>query len=253
MRFFLAFWGVFWAFGLLPAQSLKEQQSSYVRVAEALKKKEALIYQKLHLAGITPNSSFDLYFRAFKKEEVMEVWVKNKGEFTYTLLTQWPFCSSVGFLGPKTEQGDRQIPEGFYRISELNPLSDYHLSLKINYPNQADSIRSRGKNPGGQIYVHGGCETVGCIPLSDTTIEEAYLLCIMAAAGKTSLPEIPVHIFPAHLRPDTFKAIASSYNNTSLNKFWGNLRTCYVYFETYRKLPLITIDPGGWYLFQPVN
>lgn len=253
MRLILTFGILILMSGLSPAQSLKDQQSAYARVAQALQKKEASLLQNLERVGIRWEQGFDIYFRAFKKEAVMEVWVKNKGESAYTLLTQWAFCSSVGFLGPKTEQGDRQIPEGFYRISELNPLSDYHLSLKINYPNLADSIRSKGKNPGGQIYVHGGCETVGCIPLSDSIIEDAYLLCVLAASGQSGLPEIPVHIFPTHLQPDNFKSIASAYNNNSLNKFWGNLRTCYVYFESYRKLPMISVDPGGWYLFQPVN
>jgi murein L,D-transpeptidase YafK len=32
-------------------------------------------------------------------------------------------------------EGDYQVPEGFYYITEFNPASNYHLSLGINYPN----------------------------------------------------------------------------------------------------------------------
>jgi len=45
-----------------------------------------------------------------------------------------------GKLGPKRQQGDMQIPEGFYHISGFNPASNFYLSLRINYPNPSGAL-----------------------------------------------------------------------------------------------------------------
>ncbi|MEJ7677428.1 MAG: L,D-transpeptidase family protein [Segetibacter sp.] len=82
-----------------------------------------------------------------------------------------------GAIGPKRLQGDYQVPEGFYYINEFNPKSTYHLSLGINYPNASDRVLSDSIKPGGDIYIHGNCVTIGCIPLQNDQIEELYILC----------------------------------------------------------------------------
>ena len=40
-------------------------------------------------------------------------------------------------LGPKIRQGDGRAPQGFYYVSprQMNPLSDFHLSFNLGYPN----------------------------------------------------------------------------------------------------------------------
>jgi murein L,D-transpeptidase YafK len=73
-------------------------------------------------------------------------------------------------------EGDYQVPEGFYYINEFNPKSAYHLSLGLNYPNASDKVLSDSIKPGGDIYIHGNCVTVGCIPLQNNQIEELYVL-----------------------------------------------------------------------------
>lgn len=35
-------------------------------------------------------------------------------------------------------EGDKQVPEGLYKIEGFNPNSSYHLSMKLNYPNAFD-------------------------------------------------------------------------------------------------------------------
>ncbi|MBW8755770.1 MAG: L,D-transpeptidase family protein, partial [Sphingomonadales bacterium] len=59
--------------------------------------------------------------------------------------------------GPKHFQGDKRTPEGRYTIDYGNPDSGYHLSLHISYPNAEDAAyaRSRGRSPGGLIFIHG--------------------------------------------------------------------------------------------------
>src|SRR6185295_14539267 len=84
------------------------------------------------------------------------------------------------------------------RVTRFNPLSLFHLSLGLDYPNVADRAAGQpGGSLGGDIFIHGGCASVGCIPLGDQAIEEVYVAALDARArGQQS---IPVHIFPRRL------------------------------------------------------
>jgi murein L,D-transpeptidase YafK len=59
--------------------------------------------------------------------------------------------------GHKVQEGDGRTPEGRYYITAARHDSDFHLSLKISYPNAEDRARARalGVQPGGQIMLHG--------------------------------------------------------------------------------------------------
>lgn len=89
--------------------------------------------------------------------------------------------------GHKQFQGDERTPEGRYVIEGRNPVSAYHLSLKVSYPAPADSAFAAqyGRSPGGDIFLHGqpnglqsgriaGDWTDGCIALSNAEIEELW-------------------------------------------------------------------------------
>ena len=95
----------------------------------------------------------------------------------------------LGFepVGHKQFEGDGKTPVGNYRISKRNPQSNFHLSLGISYPNSKDVAfaRSRGKSPGGDIFIHGRSNnrigsrlgpdwTAGCIAVTNKQIEEIY-------------------------------------------------------------------------------
>ena len=91
-------------------------------------------------------------------------------------------------VGPKERQGDHKTPEGIYTIESRNRHSDYHLSLRLSYPNETDKRRSRamGVSPGGDIMIHGiknGLSwvgdfhtamdwTEGCIAVTNEEMEE---------------------------------------------------------------------------------
>ncbi|MEY4696554.1 MAG: hypothetical protein RIT14_982 [Pseudomonadota bacterium] len=95
---------------------------------------------------------------------------------------------ALGFTpeGHKQFEGDGKTPEGTYYISEKKPNSQYHLSLRVSYPNDEDRIRARaqGKSPGGDIFIHGGPLrptsrrdwTAGCIAVTNEEIEEIYAM-----------------------------------------------------------------------------
>ncbi|MBL8952584.1 MAG: L,D-transpeptidase family protein [Myxococcaceae bacterium] len=133
----------------------------------------------------------ELYLRAFKKERQLEVWAGAKGQ-AMVLLKTYPFCAASGELGPKRREGDLQVPEGFYEVSQFNPTSTWHLSIKVSYPNASDRVLSDRDRPGGLIYLHGGCASIGCIAIGDREIEEVYLLATDARVR-------PIHfdIFPS--------------------------------------------------------
>ncbi len=90
-------------------------------------------------------------------------------------------------MGHKQFEGDERTPEGRYTIDTRNPNSAYHLSLRVSYPNAQDAAfaHSRGRSPGGDIFIHGqpnnlpvgrmmGDWTDGCIAVSNAEIEELW-------------------------------------------------------------------------------
>lgn len=240
--FLLIFWlNISWQ----KESRLISEQLTYSRVGDAFSNHWFNQKNDLELLGIN-SINYEIYLRAFKEEQELEVWVKNKSADTFQLFQIINFCSSVGIPGPKNKQGDFQIPEGLYYINEFNPLSDYHLSLGIDYPNLADKRRSKAANLGGDIYIHGGCQTVGCIPITDTSIAKLYILCLLSQNEPYS---IPIHIFPQRMEYDNFKRLTQSFRNKELHKFWGNIRTAYVYFNLKHKLPNYKINEKGIYFF----
>jgi murein L,D-transpeptidase YafK len=101
--------------------------------------------------GVSPSSA--VLIRTYKKEAEFEIW-KMKPDGRYVLFKTYPMCRWSGQLGPKMAEGDRQVPEGFYKItpSQMNPVSQYYLSFNVGYPNAYD--RAHGAS-GSSIFVHG--------------------------------------------------------------------------------------------------
>jgi murein L,D-transpeptidase YafK len=114
---------------------------------------------------------------ALKSERRLEVWTTDEGKPCKIL--EYPLTGFSGKLGPKLKAGDFQIPEGLYELTDLNPNSSYHLSIKVGYPNGFDleKAKSEGRvDLGGDIFIHGKSVTIGCIPIGDKAIEELFTL-----------------------------------------------------------------------------
>lgn len=118
-----------------------------------------------------------IQFLAFKQEGLFETWVANAGG-PFSRIATHDIGGQSGKLGPKTRSGDFQVPEGFYRISRLNPDSRFHLSMRVNYPNADDLANATvpRRRMGGDIYVHGGYASIGCLAMGDRVIEELFCL-----------------------------------------------------------------------------
>lgn len=226
--------------------SFAQQQLRHARVKNAKEEKDFTLRHFFESKGL-PYEVKNVYLRAFKQEGIMEVWIQQDVSSDYIKLKEYLFCESSGKLGPKRKQGDEQIPEGFYFISEFNPTSSYHLGLKVNYPNPSDrQLSSHRGNLGGSIFIHGDCLTIGCIPITDDKIKELYWLTVKAKDNGQH--HIPVHIYP-------FKFDHMNYGNheyydeEDLQLFWDNLSGGYYYFERHRRPPFVHIKNNGKYAF----
>jgi hypothetical protein len=125
----------------------------------------------------------ELVFLAMKQERTLEVWARDDGPFR--LIRTYPIRKASGRSGPKLREGDRQVPEGLYRVIALNPNSRYHLSLKLDFPNAFDlahANREGRTEPGSDIFIHGKAISVGCLAMGDRAIEELFLLAAMVRA-----------------------------------------------------------------------
>lgn len=225
-----------------PETDFRTTQNRFPRVRTAYANRWAGLQADLRRRGIR-RGELELFLRAFKTEQKLEAWVRNRGQGPYQLLRAYPIAASSGTLGPKRRAGDEQVPEGCYFIDRFNPKSLFHLSLGLNYPNAADLAWGEA-DPGGDIFIHGSDVTIGCLPITDALIEELYVLAVEArAAGQA---ELPVHIFPFALTD----AALQRHRNARYYAFWQNLTPAYRFFEEHRQLPEVSVAATGSYVVR---
>ncbi len=220
-----------------------EEQKKYPRVREAIDQKQPVIEGYLLDKGLSVKD-FSLILVAYKDSDTLEIFAKAAIDSTFAPLVSYPICARSGRLGPKRQQGDLQVPEGFYHIDRFNPRSNFHLSLGINYPNASDRKKSTASRLGGDIFIHGSCVTIGCLPMTDEAIKEIYLLAVHAR--NNGQEKIPVYIFPFRMSQT---AIDKQTNAPELRTFWQNLLTGYQTFQTQKKALPVRINEQGDYLF----
>ncbi len=225
------------------AKNFADKQRKHTRVQTAISETDAHLRRLFTDKGIT-YPPLKLFIRVFKQEKILEVWASEKGDAVFKLLKIFPICRTSGKLGPKRREADLQIPEGFYKIDRFNPKSNFYLSLGLNYPNSSDRILGDKQHPGSDIFIHGGCVTVGCIPITDDGIKALYWLAVQAVSNGQL--NIPVHIFPTRLDNDAVERLKHELQIT----FWKNLQIGYNWFERYRHLPKISINFLGEYQFS---
>ena len=131
-------------------------------------------------------------FQSYSGPEVTSVVVYKERRKLYllsdqTILRSYDFELGFAPTGHKQFEGDGKTPEGFYYIDRRNPNSKFHLSVGINYPNDADRAYAEemGQKPGGDIFIHGqkgprdkgkGDWTWGCIAVTNKEIEDVYAM-----------------------------------------------------------------------------
>lgn len=184
-----------------------------------------------------------MLIRTFKKEAELEIW-KMHSDGRYVHLKTYPMCRWSGQLGPKTREGDRQSPEGFYSIgpAQMNPNSSYYLSFNVGYPNAYD--RAWGRS-GGFIMVHGACSSAGCFSMTDKQIAEIYAIARTSFSGGQRA--IQMQSFP-------FKMTAENLAKHRLDPnigFWKQLKEGSDHFEVTQREPAVAVC-GKRYVFDAV-
>jgi murein L,D-transpeptidase YafK len=162
------------------------------------------------------NAHQPMLIRAYKKEAELEIW-KMRSDGRYVHVKTYPMCRWSGQLGPKTREGDRQVPEGFYTITpgQMNPNSAYYLSFNVGYPNAYD--RAHGYT-GGSIMVHGACSSAGCFSMTDDQIAEIYAIARESFGGGQRA--IQMQSLPFRMTPEN---IAKHRFDPNM-KFWKELK-----------------------------
>ncbi len=176
--------------------------------------------------------------RAYKKESELEVW-KRGSNGKYALLKTYPICRWSGQLGPKTREGDRQVPEGFYTVTpaQMNPNSNFYLSFDTGYPNAFD--RSFGRN-GGDIMVHGSCSSRGCFAMTDQNIAEIYAIAREAlGAGQRGFQ---FQSYPFRMTAENLAKHRMDQNIA----FWKNLKEGYDTFEVTKDELRVAVGRGRY-------
>ncbi len=203
----------------LAAATARNIASLPASVARAVKRSYTL---KARLAEIAPvalervQSKFrdakaqwpptEVAYVAIKDERALEVYAKSISG-AWQFVHRYKVLGASGKTGPKLVRGDKQVPEGVYRISYLNPNSAYHVSMRVSYPNAFDREMAKQdgrKDLGGDIMIHGKNLSAGCLAVGDQNAEELFLL-----ANEVGLKNVSVVIAPTDLRSKAVPALAS--------------------------------------------
>ena len=167
----------------------------------------------LHLNPESPaaNPPRSLTLVAFKEERRLDVFGDGR------LIKSYPILAASGGPGVKRREGDRQVPEGIYKLTTLNPQSRFHLSIRVDYPDAED--RANGCT-GTDIYVHGRAASIGCLAMGDPAIEEIYAL-----AGSVS--DRRIVIVPWDLRSKSPPAVGEAWIRERYVRLRGELDRIY--------------------------
>jgi murein L,D-transpeptidase YafK len=186
--------------GLQTAKGRKTVQQRLEQYGQTVRKRLLPYFETAKI----PYPPRKVIFVGLKHEKTLEVWAYDK-ENRFKLIRTYPILAASGRLGPKLKEGDRQVPEGPYRIESLNPNSMFHLSLRINYPNEFDRQQAKRENRtnlGGDIMIHGSNASIGCLAMGDQTAEDLFVL-----AAETGIEHISVILSPVDFRKKAFPKV----------------------------------------------
>ncbi|EKS32157.1 MULTISPECIES: L,D-transpeptidase family protein [Afipia] len=207
--------------------------------AKHLRPIPTVLLSDMQAKGMT--SSDPILVRIFKQENELEVW-KRESSDRYALLKTYGICRWSGQLGPKTREGDRQAPEGFYLVTprQMNPRSELFLSFDLGFPNEVD--RAHGRS-GRHLMVHGECTSSGCYAMTNDGMAEIYALAREAFAGGQKA--IQVQALPFRMTAENLAKYRADPNFA----FWTNLKEGSDHFEVVRQEPRVDAC-GGNYVFN---
>ncbi len=199
--------------------------------ADSVRKKLSAIFQ-------TQNVSYppkQLTWIALKEEKLLLVFAKDiKG--AYKQILSYPIIGASGVAGPKLKEGDKQVPEGFYKIDGFRPNVIAHLGLAVNYPNAEDKLHAKEEKRtdlGKDILIHGSKWSTGCLAMGNEPIEELFVLAHDSGCSNIQLIFSPCNL-TAHMPdliykqqpswlPDLYKRLKNSLQSFPINTTSGSM------------------------------
>lgn len=160
-------------------------------------------------------------FLALKDEKQLEVWAFD---------TRWkrvrtlPILRASGEIGPKLREGDGQVPEGFYELESFNPNSAFHVSLRVNYPSDEDKRIAQSENRaldelGGNIMIHGGAASIGCLAMGDESAEDLFALAALVGRSNVQIVMCPLDFRVRDVPTDASRPVWINARYAKLRRF----------------------------------
>ncbi|MCL2823909.1 MAG: L,D-transpeptidase family protein [Polyangiaceae bacterium] len=144
-------------------------------------------------------------FLGLKDERLLEIYAASDDTSGWRRIRTYPVLAASGNPGPKLKEGDSQVPEGVYGIESLNPNSRFHLSIRLNYPNDFDRQQARldnRTNLGGDIMIHGDAVSIGCLAMGDPASEDLFVLAEITGIANVTVLLSPVDFRKRNYVPD---------------------------------------------------
>lgn len=136
----------------------------------------------------------EIAYVTFKDQRQLQVYARNSRAERWKFVKQYPVLAASGKPGPKLIEGDRQVPEGIYEAEFLNPNSRFHLSIRLDYPNEFDrrmALRDNRTRLGGDIMIHGNALSIGCLAMGDEAAEDLFILAAQVGKERTRIVVSP--------------------------------------------------------------
>ena len=186
-------------FVMLATKSKAAPKTIAERLAEFGEPVRGRLEPKFRAAGVSyPPKRVTLI--GIKQDRTLEVHAAGADNLMRYICT-YPVLAASGTLGPKLREGDRQVPEGIYRVESLNPNSRFHLSLKLDYPNafdRAKGLAEKRTRLGGLIMIHGEAVSIGCLAMGNPAAEDLFVL-----AARTGIENLTVILAPVDFRHES--------------------------------------------------
>ena len=110
-------------------------------------------------------------------------------------------------------------------------------------------VLSDKHHPGGSIYIHGNCVTIGCVPITDEEIKELYMAAV--EAKNNGQQTIHVAIFPCRLEDEAYRILTIKHSgNLDYCNLWTDMKKEYDFFKQHHRQPSITVLNNGRYLVK---
>jgi hypothetical protein len=175
-------------------------------VAERVAQHEADVRQRLQplLAGAgLASTPREVALLAFKDTRQLALYARDEPTLPWQRVTTYHVQGASGGPGPKLREGDLQVPEGVYRVTLLNPNSRFHLSLRLDYPNEVDrqmALADGRDRLGGDVMIHGTAASIGCLAMGNEAAEDLFVLAAWVGIENMRVIISPTDFRVAHVQ-----------------------------------------------------